>query len=274
MPADNLKAFIDGRRERLRWIDFTAYAHKVFAAGSDRWLVDPRVYTGGLGQAQGVIGTEVLSIDVLAPYLAVLVADAQSPGDAVQAMFAQAAPSAFVRDVLDALVHSLGGKVDLVLKIPSPADVLRAAGLVGEATFDDLDDTAIALAGVLRAHAERPLSGIVITASAALTDDEAEALETVVSAARHYNWCVAISFDNAAEAAAGDPPIGADVALYPGCDFAALAGMQHVGGGLGPAFWAGEPAPADLAHGLAYGIIPPDAQPETVVQRAASLKQA
>lgn len=274
MPADNLRAFIDGRRERLRWIDFTAYAHRVFAAGSDRWLVDPRVFTGALVQAQGVVGTEVLSIDVLAPYLAVLVPDAQSPGDAVQTMFGQAAPAAFVDEVLDALVHSLGGKVDLVLKIPSPADVLRAAGLVGEATFDDLDDTAIALANVLRAHAGRPLGGILISAHAELTADETEALESIVSAAKHYNWCVAISFDNTAEPAADEAPIGADVVLYPGCDFAALAGAGNVGGGLGPAFWAGELAPPDAPRVLAYGIIPSDAQPETVVQRAASLQQA
>lgn len=274
MPADNLRAWIDGRRERLRWIDFTAYAHRVFAAGNERWLADPRVFTGGLIQAQGVIGTEVLSVDVLAPYLAVLVPDAESPSEAAQAMFAQAAPSAFVADVLDALVHSLGGKVDLVLKIPSPADTLRAAGLVGEATFDDLDDTAIALANVLRAHAERSLSGILITASAELTADEAEALESVVSAAKHYNWCVAISFDQATAAVADGPPIGADVALYPGCGFAALAGLQNVGGGLEPAFWTGELTLPDAPRVLAYGVIPSEAQPETVAQRAASLKQA
>lgn len=274
MAADNLRAFIDGRRERLRWIDFTAYAHRVFAAGNEHWLADPRVFTGGLTQAQGVIGTEVLSVDLLAAYLAVLVPDPESPGDAVQTMFAQAAPSAFVGDVLDALVHSLGTKVDLVLKIPSPANVLRAAGLVGEATFDDLDDTAIALANVLRAHAGRPLSGILITTSGELTADEAEALESVVSAARHYNWCVAISFDQATEAIADEPPVGADLTLYPGCGFAALAGLANAGGGLEPAFWTGEPPLPDVPRGLAYGIIPSDAQPETVVQRAASLHQA
>jgi hypothetical protein len=274
MPAHNLKAWIDGRRERLRWIDFTAYAHRVFAAGNDRWLVDPHVHAGGLGQAQGVIGTEVLSIDVLAPYFAALVPNSEAPAAAAQAMFEQSAPSVFIGEVLDALAHSLGGKVDLVVRIPSPADVLRAAGLVGEATFDDLDDTAIALANVLRAYAERPLSGILVTASADLADDEVEALETVVSAARHYGWCVAISFDNATQPAVDGPPIGADVALYPGCDFAALAGIRDAGGGLAPAFWAGGIAPPDQGRVLAYGIIPADAQPETVVRCAAGLKQA
>ena len=273
MPAGNLRAWIDGTRERLRWIDFTAYAHRVFAAGTDRWLVDPNVFTGGIGQAQGVVGTEVLSIDVLAPYLGTLEPDTDAPAAAVAAMFGQAAPSAFIGEVIDALAHSLGARVDLVLKIPGPADLLRAAGLDGEAGFDDLDDTAIALANVLRGFSARPVSGILITASQDLSADEAEALESVVSAAKHYDWRVCVSFDGTSGPAGEGPPIGADIALYPDCSFAALEGADAAGGGLNHAFWSGAVAVPDEPRLLAHGIIPPDAQPETVVKCATWLQR-
>lgn len=274
MPADNLRSFMDGRRERLRWIEFSDYAHRVFAAGNERWLTEASVHAGGLAQAQGVIGTEVLSIDILAPYFAVLEPAPDAPADAAQAMLGQAAPAAFTGEVLDALLHGQGGKVDLVLKVPAPADILRAAGLAGDPAFDDLDDIAIALADVLRAHAGRALSGVLITTSAPFSDDETEALETVVGTAKHYDWCVAISFDKATEPLAGDPPIGADLVVYPACDFAALAALENVGGGLVPAFWAGEPVLPDAARMLAYGIVPPGAAPETVLACATQLKQA
>ena len=75
----------------------------VFAGGAADWLDVPTVFAGGIGQAQGVVATEVLSIDVLAPYFAKLDQAEGTPPEAVQAMLQLDAPQRFIVEVIDAL---------------------------------------------------------------------------------------------------------------------------------------------------------------------------
>jgi len=271
MTAGNLGGWLDGERERLRWIDFSAYAKRVFAADSGAWLTDANVFVGGVAQAQGVIGTEVLSLDIIAPYLAMLEPDADAPADAIQALFELEAPAQFCHDTIDALAHSFAANIDIVLKLRSPSDLLRAAGFVGEPSFDDLDDIAIALSNRLRALAEKPVSGIVITTTSPFSADESEALESVVSAARHYDWRVCVSFEGDSEPDGGDAALDGDANLYPQAAFAALAPAGGAGGGLGDHFWRDDAALAAPGRVLMYGEIPADAEPEFVVARATAI---
>jgi hypothetical protein len=274
MPAGDLRAWLDGGRDRLVWIEFDDYAHRVFAGGAADWLRDANVFVGGVSQAQGVVASEVLSIDVLAPYLAHLEPCGDDARETVQSMLQLEAPRDFVNDVVDALAHRFGDHIDLVLKVPSPGDLLRRAGLGGDASFDELDDIGVGLSNVLREFSTKPLAGVLVASSGPLSLDEDEALESVTGVARHYQWCVALSLEGAAAVPAEAPRIDADLLLLPAVRTAdlrdAAASALVLGGGLGTGYWQADgEIPDRQARGLLYGAIPADTQPELVVKRVA-----
>ncbi len=274
MVAGNLRTWLDGERDRLVWIEFDDYAHRVFANDAADWLDVANVFVSGVSQAQGVVATEVLSIDVLASYLWSVDGQSGVTVDGLQALLQLEAPKGFVNEVLDALAHRYANDVDLILKIDSPAQLLRRAGVTEAPTFDDLDDIGIALSNVLREFSTKPITGVLISSAESISDDEAEALESVVSAARHYEWRVALSLDGAAVVPSEIPEVDVDLVLLPGVAIAALAAPHElslaVGGGLRAAYWeAGAEAPT-AERCLLYGAIPAQTQPELVVQRVAA----
>jgi len=270
MSAGLLKGWLDGAAERLVWIDFADYAHRVFANSNAQWLHDPNVFVGGVSQAQGVVKTQVLGIDALAPNRPHLEIDPAAPGAAVQAMLQASGAEKFVSSVFDALAHRFASTLDLVLQIPAPGSLLRAAGCDGEPSFDDLDDVGIALSNVLRKFSDKPVSGVLIAAAADIGGDEAEAMESIISAARHYGWQVVLCFEQAREIVPPNPAIDVDAVLYPEVDVASIVaaeGSMNLGGGLGGAFWQGAPAALPAGRCLLFGRIPPETQPELVVKR-------
>ena len=275
MSANNLGAWLKQSRERLLWVDFEDYAHHVFAADTASWRNEPTTFVNGICQAQEVIGSDVLSIDLLAPYVQELAPDAASPAAAIQAVFALAGPREFNHEAFDALAHRLVDQVDLVARIPSPTALLERAGLQQEASFDDLDDVAIAIAALLRDLSTRPLAGIALSCEAVPSADELEALESVTSAARHYEWQVTLSAKDEAREFLGLADIDIDALLLPEVEIAALStaggAAPIIGGGLSAAYWRGDVALEIDDRCLRYGEIPRDAEPETVVKRIKEL---
>ncbi|HJP34955.1 MAG TPA: hypothetical protein QF901_03120 [Gammaproteobacteria bacterium] len=272
MSAGVLRAWLDGDRDRLVWIEFDEYAHRVFAGDGDDWLSVANAFVGGVSQAAGVVVTEVLSVDALAPYLLSLERSTDSPAAAVQAMLQLEAPRQFVFEVVDALAHRFATRADLVLKVPSPAGLLRAAGSGPEPSFDDLDDVGIGLSDVLRELSTKPFAGVLITSPEFPAADEAEAMESVASAARHYGWCVALSLDNVTTVPDELPELDLDLLLLPSVGIADLTAVSApLGGGLGQDYWRTDNV-ASIPEGrrLLYGSIPADAQPELVIQRIAA----
>lgn len=272
MPVGGLTAWLDGDRRRLVWIEFDDYAHRVFAGAAADWLIDANVFVAAVSQAHSVVATEILSIDILPAYLAHLERNSEQPGNAVQAMLQLEAPRSFLSEVIDALAHRFADHIDLVLKVPSPAVLLRHAGVTAEPSFDDLDDIGIALSEVLRDFSTRPFAGVLISSSESVSADEAEALEPVVGAARHYAWRVGLSLDGARAVPDEMPQVDLDVLLLPGVGIAELsiasAASYALGGGLGGGYWHDDgPAPNPSGRYLLYGTIPPDTQPELVVRQ-------
>ena len=172
MAAGVLSTWLAGESERLVWIEFDAYARQVFAGGTDEWLSVANTFVAGVSQAQDVVRTEVLSIDALAPCVAALAADAAAPAAAAQAALDLDAPRRFGAAVTDALAHRFAGHIDIVLKIGSPAALLRAAGLAGEPAFDDLDDIGIGLSNLLRDYATKPLAVVLVACPGSPSADE------------------------------------------------------------------------------------------------------
>jgi len=255
-----LGRWLDGGGGELRWVEFDAYAHRVFGGDSPDWYRDAPRHAGAFLQAQGVIRSQCLSLDLTGPCRERCTEDAAT----VQECLADADGLAFLDQFLGAVVHRHGGQIDLVLELAVPADLLAA----GEAAdFDQQDDVATALAALVRRYADRPVAALLLrkTCGGVPTADECDAWEPLLGAARHYGWRTALALPVLGATPAAAPALDLDVLLLPAVAASSLppaVGTLRVGGGLDVRCWSG--AGPDARGGLLYGSIPADASPETV----------
>lgn len=264
MAESRLHTWLAGSASSLVWVEFEAYARRVFGAANANWYGDATSYAAALGQAQAALGSDCFGFDLLAPFLV------QEPRgkDALLEALGDPAPAAFIDQALDALLHHHAGKRDLVLLVRAPADLL---GHAAEPSFDDLDDVALALTELVRRYAQRPLAGLVIDKQqgASLSADEIDAYESLISAARHYHWVTACAFAAVKDGTATAGSLDLDMLLLPETPLEKLpeAGSKpRYAGGLDSAFWAGRGGAGRLVGPvLAYGRIPAAAEPETVL---------
>ena len=265
-----LKTWLAQRDSTLRWIDFEAYARRVFANDPSDWYRDPVRYTASLIQAQGVVGSQCLSIDVTAPFMATH----QGDGTALPALFAGAAPLQFVSDALNALAHRFERRLDLVLKFTAPWDLL---GRGNDANFDAMDELSTAFAACMRRFSDRPIAALLLETARCevLSADEIDAYEPLISAARHYGWATAMALPADRDGVIRSIALDLDVLLWPQCalESLALGGTKPVpGGGLTEAVWSGLASVPLGKPVLLYGAIPASATPETVVSIARALQ--
>ncbi|MBU0600895.1 MAG: hypothetical protein KKD25_00645 [Gammaproteobacteria bacterium] len=251
----------------LLWIDFDAYAHTVFAGGAGDWLSDPLRRAATLAQANAVVRSQVVAIDIAAPFIA-----ARGGGD----LFGADSPAGYLDTLLDALGHQLSSRADIVLALPSPRDLLAALGTSDDApaSFDALDDIAMGATALLRRLSEKPVSALLLRLAGrtALDGDEAEAVAPLIAMARYYGWAVAFAFTAVAPPGEAGGDVEADLFLYPDADPALLAACAdaRIGGSLGAAYWSGPARSLPVLPAL-YGEIPASARPEDVVARTQAL---
>ena len=265
-----LKSWLAQRDSALRWIEFEAYARRVFAADPKDWYRDPVRYAATLIQAQGVVGTHCLSVDVTAPFMAAYSGAARElPG-----LFANGAALDFVSDALNALAHRFETRLDLVLKLTAPWDLLGGGD---DASFEAMDDVGTALAACMRRFSDRPIATLLLETARTeqLSADETDAYQPLISAARHYGWCTALALPADSEGVVAAVALDLDVLLWPQRTLPSLASSSAkpaLGGGLNDALWAGVTSPPETASALLYGAIPTAATPETVVSITQALR--
>ncbi len=277
MPPRILRDYLQGARGRVLWLEFDAYAHRVFANSASDWLTQATRYANTVIQARKAIKTEVLTIDIAAAGLAA----ANSLDDPLtrgKNVLTDPAALRYTTECIDAVLHKLGDEVDLVLRVPTPRDLLLACGADGSPDFDALDDISTAITTALRGFSDKTIAGLLLTRTAnePLSADEIDAYAPLSNAAHHYGWvtCMAVSpalLEN--PAAAID---GIDLRL---CGELSLARVRElrgagrgIGGGLPAAVWAAVGAlPAPEVGDLLFGTIPPEANPETVLANCAAL---
>lgn len=271
MAESRLRAWLAGDPHALVWVEFEDYARRVFARTGNDWYADATRYAGALSQAQGVLASDCLSVDLLAPYVAGIAADKSELLRALD----DPRRAAFVDQALDALLHRFAGKLDVFLLLRTPSDLLGGGADLG---FDDLDDVAVALAGLIRRFADRPVTGLLLETHGAgvLSTDEVDACEPLIGAARHYQWLTALSFAEITEGAVAPTDLDLDLLLLPATPLAGLPRMNEAlrcAGGLDDAFWNAQSAVPRLAAGaLVYGRIPAMAEPETVLSVLRALR--
>ncbi|MDA0823596.1 MAG: hypothetical protein O3C28_14430 [Proteobacteria bacterium] len=171
MATRKLRVWLDGQRDKLVWIEFDDYARKIFAGQTQDWRRIASVFVSGISQALAVIRTDVLSIDLLAPFLQQELPADLSPAERVHRLFQQQAAKEFITQTIDALAPRFGDQADIALKLPSPAQLLRRAGADDELAFDDLDDVGIGLSNLVREFSKKPISVLLVTSAKSIGTD-------------------------------------------------------------------------------------------------------
>lgn len=277
MTAGILKSWLAGSGRGVLWLEYDDYAGKVFAGAPADWLADSVRFANTLAQARKVVPTQVLTIDLTAPCLARARGNAGGPSDLALRAIDDPKARAFVIEVVEALAHKFANEADLVLRLASPRDFLRALGAETEPSFDELDDVASAMAGLVRMLAEKPVAGLLVSRIGDLpwSADEGEACDPLFSAAHHYGWTTSLALEPALMLAAGHGYPEVDILLCSelGPDQLTVRnGGWHVGGGVGRAYWTGDSsASMPVTGGLLYGIVPATGEPEAIIARCSKL---
>lgn len=274
--SNNLRRLVESGAGPVRWIEPNGYATRAYAGGNPGWFATAQSAAATLAQANSALRSQVLSIDVAQA----LFAQTDEPGsdalDHLEDVLGNDGNRQRAVAVARAVEQTLGGRVELMLQLPSPAAQLRRAG-AQTFGFDELDDVAAALTGVIRAFSEVKVAGLLLATDVdeAEGEDEMEVLGPIMSMAAHYRWLTALRID-------GDLPpsraaaAGFNVILLPNylpADFAGdwTVGNARLGGGLAPAFWSGEGEVGDDPDALYYGDAPGAIAPESILARVAQL---
>lgn len=272
-----LRPLLESGAGTVRWIEPNGYATRAYAGGNAGWAAEAQTCAATLAQANSVLKSQVLGVDLAPALFAGAAAPAGEPLDYVEQTLDAQAGRERALQVVKAVEHSLADRVDLMLQLPSPAALLRRGGAAGGLSLDDLDDSAAALANFVRSFSECRVVGLMLNTDADEDGgaDEMDVLGPILGAARHYRWLAALRIDGglAVETAAGS---GVDLLLLPKAapsDFASgwALGDCRLGGGLSGSFWQGENFPAVTEGALHYGDAPAEVAPEQILARLRDL---
>lgn len=278
--AGVIRKWLAGELRVLRWLSFDDYAHRVFASEHADWYRDPMRRVGGIVDANKVLGSQVVSFDLGGVFIAHRAVATTARGiEALRIILASEHVRKFCDDAVAALCHRLSGSADIVLQLPSPGGLLMMLGEnCDDIDFDMLDDTAAALAQLVRGYAELPLSGVVVdfAQTGVAPGDELEACEVLQRAARHYRWLFAVRAADLTDldASLAYRDLDCDLLLLPSMEAVAAAPLwqagDNIGAGLTSDFWRGIDLP-ELERACLHGVVPTDVDPKTVLERIARL---
>lgn len=289
----NFKQFLfPSDTKRKVWLDFLDYANRLFAAGREDLWSNPDTFISIYSQGQGLLRSDVLSLSILDFYADFIHREPEvrepwmgrKPTFALKKLLALEEPRRVLLDVLSGLQTLYRGNPPIVLAIPSPQRLLLWLDSVVQLdqdhpiSDDDIEAAAIYLAEYLRSFSTSGLSAIVIMESDSPLLDLNEALslyQPVFNIVKHYQWSVGIQQEGIAHGITGDGD-EVDFYLYGDSESSDLLPLWKkglvIGGGLNRNFWEGNSDFSELPSiGLAYGMIPGNAEPEKVLAQLKKL---
>lgn len=268
------------------WLDYYAYAARLFAGGQVPWL-DQVAFSAFHAKAQGLLRSGVVELPVedvaealvrAAPDIAARMRARRRSGYPLRALLEEPRLREAVAQLLDVL-RPANADIPLVLGLPSPrrwlalasrqawGDESQESDLSQRADDDEVSAAAMYVADFLRAFAEKQVDALLLIETPGQSPQQSEALalyDPVINKAVHYRWEMGI-LDRAATPACARER-GVSFVIAPVLDDGQTGGRL-----MEAAFWNGTPPPALGRGGFRYARVPEDALPEAVLQRLAEV---
>ncbi|MDM4769094.1 hypothetical protein [Solimonas sp. SE-A11] len=263
----SLSAMLSAGKRPL-WLDYGDYAGALLAGGAVPWL-DVAGTIALQRKAQGLLRSDVLQLPVAAvteawvaahPALREAMAAKRRAVVPLKTLLADESLRAHLVELAKGL-RSCFAEAPLALACPSPRAWVAAAyrlahGETVEVGEDEADSAAVYMADFLRCFGE---AGIDILLLQEGEEPPLPELYTpVLNVAAHYRWEAGL------QGPAGTPAAGLAFVIAPD---------STSGRPLAPAYWGGAAAEDCPPQGFRHAAIPADAQPESVLQRLAELRQ-
>lgn len=257
------------------WLDYVDYAGALLASGQPPWLSEADMIAW-VGKAQGLLASQVilLPLDRIVaawieshPVLQEAMAKRQRSTFALKTLLADEGLRAYLKEL--ALSFRAGfANTPLVLSCPSPALwVLQAWRSVNAEPLalsnEDADSASVYMADFLRSFGDAGLEALLLQENEATESTDIALYQPVLNVAEHYRWATGLL-----------APTGQLIEASEQLNFVISPQASGAKGGrLLPAeFWQAQNE-AELGDAaFRYAVIPADAEPETVLQRLASLR--
>ena len=263
------------------WIDGWDYGEKLLNKGNTAPWGDVGAFVSFHKQLQGLLGSDVLTVNVAAfydfwlqqhPELLQEMASKRRLGFALRTLLANQSARQQLHEVVAAVCESNSG-MPVLLEMSSPKSWIGDAHCKAqnkantEVSWDDAESASMYVADFIRFFSDCALSGILLHDSEGEgPSSEADTLryQPVINVAQHYNWQVVLngcSYDFTAS-----PEQGVSVCL----------GSQEDAQGqiLPPSYFSDRQGTPFISTGqFIYVVVPSDAIPEFVLDCLAKLRK-
>jgi hypothetical protein len=284
-------------KELMIWLDYIAYANRLFAGGKPELWQDPYLLITVYSQAQGLLRSDVIHIPVNKVYESWLEANSaeiekwmgKRTTFVLKKMIALEEPRNILLEVLRGLTQMNSDAKPFALSLGSPQQWLQWISRIvrpsEEPTIsnDDVESAAMYLADYLRIYSTAGISAIVMEETDNLISEISERIEfyqPILNLASHYQWSVGFSFPGEANNyLVSEKKV--DFTLFGESQITSLLPFWEkkapIGGGLNHSFWMfnGEERGSEFpVQGLLFGTIPEDANPELVLEKLKELRKS
>jgi len=273
---------LDTGAQRPLWLDSTDYSARLLEGGQAPWL-DVANFLAWQRKAQGLVRSDVIALPA-EPVIAALLANNAELRSAMAAKTRVLFPlktllaDSMLRDHLIEMLRGLRAcfsNAPLAMAIPSPRrwiarSYAQAFGADAEcdAGADEYDSASMYVADFLRVFSESNLDIVLLDetdGNEPASSAEIEWYRPVLNIATHYRWMMGLRLPRAETS----PGTVDGVGFY-----IAPRGLDITTGISTPVeFWTGSSAPPCLPGQFRFATIPVDANPESVLDRIAFLRQ-
>lgn len=271
-------------------LDFIDYANLLFNNGNKDIYLKPATFISVFTQGEGLLKPDLLSIHVN-PFYDVFLNEnkelvdswkGRKPSLTFKKALALEEPKLIISEIVTAL-KSLYSK-QLLITIDSPQKWFHQIQEVinpekaESLSLDDLEKASMYIAEFLRSFSTLGVNAIVLREekkSDFSNDEVLSSYQPILNVANHYKWPLGIQFDQGI-LEPSDISDKVNFYLFQSIDLAEISRLQDkglsVGGGLNNGFWSGYLEETYTRKGLLFGKIPPDAEPEIVLEQLNALQ--
>lgn len=261
------------------WLDFLAYANRLFNGNKGNLFGDASQFLSVYRQGQGLLQSDVVSIQMDDFYGAWLNSNAdvmeswkgKKPTFILKKLLAEQNPKEILTEIMTGLTTLYPGH-PFVLVLSSPQKWLQwieqiIPGKPWE--HEDVDTATMYLADFLRNFSTISLSAILLKEGVDPSIGIKEAMtyyQPILNVAKYYNWAIGIEHDWSDDELPMDE---IDYYLY-----SEMVLDSSVGGRLNKEYWLNQKPFSELeTMCLYYGTIPEDTKPEWVLEKIKEIRR-